>query len=143
MHPILGIELDDKSHEHPDRKERDRFVDEVFAAAGLPILHIKVKRTYVETELANLLEPYLGKVKAEIRPVSTPPTPPTPSKPPTLSELSKLATSPKLPANDAPLCPKCNSPMVLRTAKSGANAGSQFWGCSGYPACRTMLKVDG
>jgi restriction system protein len=35
-----------------------------------------------------------------------------------------------------PLCPACQSPMVRRTAKKGANAGSQFWGCSRYPACR-------
>lgn len=33
-------------------------------------------------------------------------------------------------------CPLCRKKMVLRTAKKGANAGSQFWGCSGYPACR-------
>lgn len=35
----------------------------------------------------------------------------------------------------APECPKCSSEMVLRTAKKGANAGSQFWGCSRYPTC--------
>jgi restriction system protein len=33
-------------------------------------------------------------------------------------------------------CPVCNSSMVLRTAKRGKNAGSQFWGCPKYPACR-------
>ena len=37
---------------------------------------------------------------------------------------------------DTPLCPECGSPMVLRTAKRGPKAGSQFWGCSGYPRCR-------
>lgn len=36
----------------------------------------------------------------------------------------------------APSCPVCNSSMVRRTAKKGINAGSQFWGCSQYPACR-------
>jgi ssDNA-binding Zn-finger/Zn-ribbon topoisomerase 1 len=35
-----------------------------------------------------------------------------------------------------PLCPKCHAPMVRRMAKKGQNAGSQFWGCSKYPACR-------
>jgi len=35
----------------------------------------------------------------------------------------------------APLCPKCNSPMKLRTAKQGRTAGSQFYGCSNYPRC--------
>ena len=32
-------------------------------------------------------------------------------------------------------CPKCGKPLVLRTAKKGANAGNQFWGCSGFPKC--------
>jgi len=35
-------------------------------------------------------------------------------------------------------CPKCGSGMVLRKAKRGANAGKQFWGCSGYPKCRVV-----
>jgi predicted RNA-binding Zn-ribbon protein involved in translation (DUF1610 family) len=34
------------------------------------------------------------------------------------------------------VCPKCGSALTLRTAKSGQNAGNQFYGCSGFPACR-------
>lgn len=34
-----------------------------------------------------------------------------------------------------PACPKCGSEMVRRTAKKGANAGNQFWGCSRFPTC--------
>lgn len=37
---------------------------------------------------------------------------------------------------EALACPKCGSPMVERTAKSGSNAGKRFWGCSRFPACR-------
>ena len=33
-------------------------------------------------------------------------------------------------------CPHCGGPMVLRTAKTGPYAGSQFYGCSSFPACR-------
>ncbi len=40
-------------------------------------------------------------------------------------------------------CPKCNGALVLRTAKSGANAGSRFYGCSKYPACRYVKKLEG
>lgn len=36
----------------------------------------------------------------------------------------------------APACPKCGGEMVKRTAKKGANAGGEFWGCSSYPACK-------
>ena len=42
-----------------------------------------------------------------------------------------------VPAQEAaPACPTCQAPMVRRTAKKGANAGTQFWGCSKYPVCR-------
>ncbi len=40
------------------------------------------------------------------------------------------------PTDRIPACPRCGKPMVLRTAKSGKNAGQQFWGCSGYPQCK-------
>jgi restriction system protein len=42
----------------------------------------------------------------------------------------------------APLCPKCNSPMIQRTARKGANAGKRFWGCSHYPKCRGIVSID-
>lgn len=32
-------------------------------------------------------------------------------------------------------CPLCGKTMVRRTAKRGANAGGEFWGCTGYPVC--------
>lgn len=38
--------------------------------------------------------------------------------------------------NDMPACPRCGSPMIKRTAKSGSNVGNTFWGCSTFPACR-------
>lgn len=44
--PALGIDLDDSSHVEPDRKERDRFVDAVFASAGLPLLHVPARQSY-------------------------------------------------------------------------------------------------
>ena len=44
-------------------------------------------------------------------------------------------------AATAPSCPQCNSPMVLRTARKGAQAGSSFWGCSKYPGCRGTRPV--
>ena len=38
-------------------------------------------------------------------------------------------------------CPLCSKPMAKRTAKRGANAGSEFWGCTGYPACRGTRPI--
>lgn len=39
------------------------------------------------------------------------------------------------PSRDGPVCPKCGSQMIRRTAKQGPNAGNEFWGCSTYPKC--------
>jgi hypothetical protein len=33
MRPVVGVELDDKSHEQQDRQERDVFVEGVFSAS--------------------------------------------------------------------------------------------------------------
>ena len=41
----------------------------------------------------------------------------------------------------APTCATCGKPMVLRTARKGPKAGSQFWGCSGYPECKATVPV--
>lgn len=39
-------------------------------------------------------------------------------------------------------CPICARPMVRRTAKRGASVGGQFWGCTGYPACRGTRPIS-
>lgn len=39
-------------------------------------------------------------------------------------------------------CPLCAKPMIRRTAKRGANAGGEFWGCTGYPACRGTRPIN-
>ena len=82
---------------------REQFVDQFFAAAQFPLMHIPVKRAYTATELAARLAPYLG--NSEAIPLS-----PAPAEMPTVSTIS----------SDAPPCPKCGDVMVLRTAKSGA-----------------------
>ena len=39
-----------------------------------------------------------------------------------------------------PNCPKCDRLMVRRTARRGANAGAEFWGCSEFPRCRSVVQ---
>ncbi len=48
----------------------------------------------------------------------------------------KDQADPSDPTDRIPSCPLCGKPMVLRTARTGTNAGHQFWGCSGYPQCK-------
>lgn len=48
-------------------------------------------------------------------------------------------SSPSKPGT--PSCPDCGSAMVRRTARQGARAGSDFWGCSDYPKCRGTRDI--
>ncbi len=51
----LLIELDDRTHQRPDRQERDRFLDQAVCAAGLPVLHVAAAPRYDARELQGLL----------------------------------------------------------------------------------------
>lgn len=39
-------------------------------------------------------------------------------------------------------CPLCGKLLVLRTVHKGGHAGSQFWGCSGYPECKGTRPIE-
>ena len=58
--PRIAIELDDSSHERPDRRERDEFVDHAFESAGLPLLRIKNNSSYDSAALRELIDEHLG-----------------------------------------------------------------------------------
>jgi len=46
LRPYMAIELDDRSHQREDRQKRDAFIDEVFAQAGLKLIHVRAAATY-------------------------------------------------------------------------------------------------
>jgi len=115
MKPLIGLELDDFSHKRVDRVERDQFVDQVFHAAGLPLIRIPARSGYDPNALAAELAPHLGG-----RPVAAVPPPRA------------------VPSSTQPTCPKCGVPMVQRVASKGENKGKQFWGCPNFPRCREI-----
>jgi hypothetical protein len=128
LEPIAAIELDDASHGRRDRRERDAFVQAVFDAAGLPLLHQRAKQGYSRSELAELL------VKVYERPDAVEKQPPeTIEEPPRETDAS---------AGQPPFCPKCGVPMVLRTARRGSRQGESFYGCPNYPQCREIYRLS-
>ena len=146
----FAVELDDKSHEREDRQDRDAFVDKVMEAAGIPIIHFQAKRAYVVQEVRDTLVAKLNppEEKPEEKPEETPvvaanvipdpipkPVIPTANTPPVtpIPESSTGTASPK--------CPSCGAEMVRRKAKSGNNAGNEFWGCSQYPRCKGIKAM--
>lgn len=117
LKPLLGIELDDKSHQRTDRQERDDFVNHVFEAARLPLMHVSVQRSYSQSELKSKLSAYLAG-----------------------AQIGRKQPEPV--KESSPLCPKCGSEMALRTAKQGERKGKEFWGCTNYPKCNGIVNID-
>lgn len=54
-----------------------------------------------------------------------------------IAERTRQRTDPSdLTDQNFPRCPLCGKLMALRTARHGSQAGTQFWGCTGYPECK-------
>ena len=55
LEPTAVIELDDASHNRKDRVERDRLVDKIYKESGIPIIHVKIGKSYdaqkIKTEI--------------------------------------------------------------------------------------------
>lgn len=58
-------------------------------------------------------------------------------------KLTGIRVEARAQQQGAPTCPDCGKPMARRTAKSGKNAGREFWGCTGYPECKGVREVEG
>ena len=64
LRPLAGIELDDSSHADERRKTRDAFVDDVFHACGVPLLHVPAQGSYNPAELRAKIASTLGSYAA-------------------------------------------------------------------------------
>ncbi|WP_145143028.1 DUF2726 domain-containing protein [Pseudomonas duriflava] len=120
---VAVIELDDKSHERADRQERDVFVEGVCKAINLPLIRIPARATYSTTEVRSEILDALRERGA--------------SRPRRKKASQRIA-----PSTATPVCSRCASPMVRRQARSGANAGEAFWGCSAFPTCRHVKRIN-
>ncbi len=64
-----------------------------------------------------------------------------PYHPADIAAQKPIATAVPTPSHQ-PECPRCGAAMQLRTARQGAHAGRNFWGCSTYPQCRGTRAAD-
>ena len=40
------------------------------------------------------------------------------------------------------ICPSCGAKLVLRKARRGEHVGEEFYGCSNYPKCKYIRKIE-
>ncbi len=60
LRPLVAIELDDASHNAPARVRRDDEVETLLAAAGLPFVRFRARRTYHTQSVADAVRPHLA-----------------------------------------------------------------------------------
>ena len=54
--PKLAIELDDKTHERPERQERDVEVERILQEVGVPLLRLQNKGRFDQAELTQMIK---------------------------------------------------------------------------------------
>jgi len=137
--PLIAIELDDSSHNRQDRIHRDQEVDKIFKDASFPLVRFKAKRGYSIDEVRNKLEEYLEIDGVVVNEVEVSDGEEAVVKADVNDENGKSVAENE--SDSAPTCPKCNAPMAKRIAKSGDNKGKEFYGCTKFPKCRTIIKI--
>lgn len=115
MKPLCGIELDDFSHTNKKAYERDLFVEKVYKDANFELIRISSKSGYTLSEIETALTGVFDRS----------------------SEISFVRSN-----SETVLCPKCSTPMVIRKASKGQNAGKEFYGCPNYPKCKEITSVE-
>lgn len=114
------------------------------AAAGLVVTSGQFTgeaQTFAQGRNVRLIDgPALEDLIRSVR--AQPPHHPARSDPPVSRPAADPASPGPATAAGTPPCPACGRAMVQRTAKRGAQSGSRFWGCTGYPACRGTRSIE-
>jgi hypothetical protein len=116
MRPAFGVELV-KPVSREETRSSDKFMAELFAGAGLPLVHIPSGERYEIADLVNLFQTAVIKVQN--------------------------AGLPAVEEGDSvPMCPVCSKMMVLRMYRSGPKKGNTYYGCMDNPHCPGVVAID-
>ena len=56
LKPVCAIELDDRSHDRPERQDRDALVNDIFSSAEFPLLRVRLKNEYDVKDIRKSIE---------------------------------------------------------------------------------------
>jgi len=115
LRPVMGVQLV-KSQGRDGSQHSESFIQDVFAAAGLPLVCVPSSENYSLSELMPLFE--LAMVKVQ-----------------------KAGQTRSAKDDFAPICPRCGISMVLRVYRSGPKAGMPYYGCLNAPECNEIVPI--
>ena len=116
LQPQIGVELVKPAPVGGNRSS-DLFMEDLFLTAGLPLVQVPSNDRYEEAQLVVLFQSALTKVKQVER---------------------KMAD---LGSDSIPMCPVCGKLMVLRTYRTGPQAGKLYYGCIDNPTCPGTVQL--
>lgn len=117
LEPAFGIELV-KPISRNETREADKFMEDLFLSAGLPLVHIPSNDHYDENDLAELFKFSIVKVRS----------------------TGSLRASTK--TDSVPMCPVCGRMMVLRIHRNGSDKGKKYYGCMDSPKCSGVVEIS-
>ncbi len=115
--PAFGIEIV-RLTSKGEIRDSDKFMDELFLDAGLPLVHVPSSQQYDASDLVTLLQISVAKI-GDTTPL-------------------RLASD----SDTVPNCPVCGKMMVLRIHRDSTYSGKEYYGCMDSPRCIGMVAID-
>ena len=112
--PCFGVEIV-KSISKDGMREADKFIDELFLDAGIPLVRIPLSEKFEPADLIALFQ--LAVVRA--------------------GKTALIGN----PMDAVPSCPVCGKMMVLRVHRNGTETGVEYYGCIDSPRCAGLVSI--
>jgi hypothetical protein len=115
--PSFGVEIV-KPIVKDNAREADKFMEELFTDAGIPLVHIPSSEKYDAGDIVALFQLAAAKVNGTAS-----------------MRVDKVGDT-------VPNCPVCGKMMVLRIYRSGEFSGRTYYGCMDSPQCSGVVSID-
>lgn len=115
--PVFGVEIV-RPNSKNEARETDKFIEELFTGAGLPLVHVQSSEVYDPSDLVSLFQLAMEKI----------------------GETVSLRVGRS--SDSVPHCPVCGKMMVLRIQRTGGSSGKKYYGCMDSPRCAGMVPLD-
>lgn len=114
--PAFGIEIV-RLTSKGEIRDSDKFMDELFLDAGLPLVRVPSSEQYDASDLVTLLQISVAKI-GDTTPL-------------------RLASD----SDSVPNCPICGKMMVLRIHRDSTYSGKKYYGCMDSPRCAGVVAI--
>ena len=115
--PAFGVEIVKPIVKEVIR-EADKFMEELFTDAGIPLVHIPSNDKYDSADVIALFQISVAKI----------------------GKTNSLRID--MPSDSVPNCPVCGKMMVLRINRNGSKSGKTYYGCIDSPRCAGVVAIE-